>query len=232
MRRTRRRRFLAQEEELALIARAQAGDEQAVLRLVGSQQSYIAKLAKQWRIGSVGLDLEDLIEYGILGLLKAIRRYDPSHLVEGTGRPHRLNTFASRWITGEISLAIHQGMYTIRPRRDSYIQEHVILSLDEPMGCEDRSLIEVLPDPLQFEEGVLLRHTVAQALASMPNRRWAGLIRMRFGLDGKAPRAYHEMGKAYGICTNHARGETLRALKWLRKYASLKEATLQMEERR
>lgn len=77
----------------ALIAAAQAGDRQAADRLVRQNGGLVTHIAM--RFLSRGYDAEDLIAIGNMGLLKAIRTFDPS-------RACAFSTYAVPLIFGEI----------------------------------------------------------------------------------------------------------------------------------
>jgi RNA polymerase sigma-32 factor len=84
---------LTREEEQALARAARDGDRQAADRLVCSSLRYVIKLAGQYR--GYGLRPSDLVEEGILGLLEAVKRFDPD-------RNLRLMTYASHWVRAYI----------------------------------------------------------------------------------------------------------------------------------
>lgn len=85
--------LLSADEERKLLERASGGDAAAVEQLVESNQRLVMSLAlKYFTAGMTGdLDLLDLVQYGNLGLLEAIQRWDPRKKV-------RLSTYATWWI--------------------------------------------------------------------------------------------------------------------------------------
>lgn len=86
--------MLSQEEETALAIRLQKdGDLAAAKQLVLSHARYVVRVAKGYM--GYGLSLNDLIQEGNIGLMKAVRRFDPTMGV-------RLVTFAVHWIKSEI----------------------------------------------------------------------------------------------------------------------------------
>ncbi|MBL8668748.1 MAG: sigma-70 family RNA polymerase sigma factor [Rhodospirillales bacterium] len=92
--------LLAPAEEKELARRAEAGDEEALRRLVTSHLRFVIAIARRYR--GWGLPMNELIQQGALGLVQAVRRFDPERGV-------RLSTYA---------------MWSIR----SAIQEHVLHS--------------------------------------------------------------------------------------------------------
>ena len=86
--------FLSAEEERDLATRFRRDDDlEAAWRLVTSHLRYVAKVARGYR--GYGLPQEDLIQEGNIGLMKAVKRFDPNVGV-------RLVSFAMHWIRAEI----------------------------------------------------------------------------------------------------------------------------------
>ena len=86
--------MLSTEEECALAIRLrESNDIEAARKLVLTHLRFVAKVAKNY-IG-YGLALADLIQEGNVGLMKAVKRFDPSMGV-------RLVSFAVHWIKAEI----------------------------------------------------------------------------------------------------------------------------------
>jgi RNA polymerase sigma-32 factor len=86
--------FLTQEEEYQLATLYQAeGDLQAAQKLVLAHLRYVVRVARGYR--GYGLPLADLIQEGAIGLMKAVKRFDPTIGV-------RLVSFAVHWIKAEI----------------------------------------------------------------------------------------------------------------------------------
>lgn len=87
--------LLTQEEEYSLAVRLQKdGDLAAAKNLILSHLRYVARVAKGYL--GYGLPLADLIQEGNIGLMKAVRRFNPEMNV-------RLVTFAMHWIKAEIN---------------------------------------------------------------------------------------------------------------------------------
>lgn len=86
--------LLSQAEEYELANQLQKNNDlNAAKQLVLSQARYVVKIAKGYL--GYGLPLGDLIQEGNIGLMKAVKRFDPSVGV-------RLVTFAVHWIKSEI----------------------------------------------------------------------------------------------------------------------------------
>lgn len=86
--------LLSAEEEHALATRYQKeGDLLAAQQLVLSHLRYVVRIARSY--SGYGLNVSDLIQEGTIGLMKAVKRFDPQIGV-------RLVSFAVHWIKSEI----------------------------------------------------------------------------------------------------------------------------------
>lgn len=86
--------LLSLEEERALALKLQQeNDLDAAKRLVLAHLRYVVKISKNYQ--GYGLPLADLIQEGNIGLMKAVKRFDPQVGV-------RLVTFALHWIKAEL----------------------------------------------------------------------------------------------------------------------------------
>lgn len=81
------------ETERQLAADWRAGDPDAGRRLVEASLPFVIRIAREYR--RWGVPLEDLVQQGNLGLLKAADKYDPA-------KECRLVTYAAYWIRAEI----------------------------------------------------------------------------------------------------------------------------------
>src|SRR5829696_3555331 len=90
-------RILSREEEAALSARIQEGDQAAWEELVRCNLRLVVSIARRY-VGR-GLDFADLIQEGNLGLMRAARGFDATF---GT----KFSTYATWWIKQAIARAI------------------------------------------------------------------------------------------------------------------------------
>ncbi|HEY1957514.1 MAG TPA: sigma-70 family RNA polymerase sigma factor [Polyangiaceae bacterium] len=84
---------LSRETERELALRVQAGDRDAVRRIVEACLPFVVSIAIEYR--RWGVPLEDVIQQGNVGLLRAVAKFDPS-------KECRLATYAAYWIRAEI----------------------------------------------------------------------------------------------------------------------------------
>ncbi len=77
------------EEERELARRAGAGDATAEEKLIASHLGFVVRIAKAYR--RTGVPMPDLVQEGMVGLVQAVRRFNPDKDV-------RLTTYAAWWI--------------------------------------------------------------------------------------------------------------------------------------
>jgi RNA polymerase primary sigma factor len=97
--------LLSAEEERTLAAAIARGDADAHARMAHANLRLVVAIARQY-LGS-GLDLDDLIGEGNLGLLRAVAEFDP-------GRGVRFGTYAAWWIRQAIRAALTDTAWTVR----------------------------------------------------------------------------------------------------------------------
>jgi RNA polymerase sigma-32 factor len=85
--------YLTPDEERDLVLRSAAGDQAAAERLVASHLRVVVKIARSY--GRFGLPVNELIQEGTVGLIQAVRKFNPD-----SGA--RLGTYAMWWIRASI----------------------------------------------------------------------------------------------------------------------------------
>ena len=97
---------LGVEEEKALVhAWVEQGDVNAAKKLVYAHLRYVVSVARGF--ATYGLPMADLVSEGTVGLMKAVKRFDPQHGV-------RLVTFAMHWVKSEICEYISRNIKLVR----------------------------------------------------------------------------------------------------------------------
>lgn len=97
--------LLTADEEKKFARRAQRGDESARQRMIESNLRLVVKIARRYI--NRGLPLLDLIEEGNLGLIHAVKKFDPE-------RGFRFSTYATWWIRQNIERAIMNQSGAVR----------------------------------------------------------------------------------------------------------------------
>jgi RNA polymerase sigma factor (sigma-70 family) len=99
---------LSHEETVALVRKAQSGESSAEDQLVKANTGLVKTIArKAWPRARGGLELDDLISEGFIGLIVAIRKFQPE-------RGNRLSTVATWWIWQSVQRAIDSQASLVR----------------------------------------------------------------------------------------------------------------------
>ena len=192
------------EEERLTLEALEQGDEAARQRLVEHNLRLVVYIAR--RFESTGINLEDLISIGTIGLIKAIETYKLDKKI-------RLATYASRCIENEILMHIRKTA-----------SQKAEVSLDEPinMDCDGNELL--LCDILGTEEDLIFRpleedvdlRVLRQALQELPGRE-REIILMRFGLEGRKELTQKEVAQKMGISQSYISRLEKRIMQRLKK---------------
>ena len=190
-------------EQQALDALEQ-GKEEARQLLVEHNLRLVVYIAR--RFENTGVNLEDLISIGTIGLIKGVNTYRSDKKI-------RLATYASRCIENEILMHIRK-----------ISNQRTEVSLDEPinMDCDGNELL--LSDILGTEEDMILRPleddvdlcVLRQALKELPERE-RELILMRFGLEGRKEQTQKEVAQKMGISQSYISRLEKRIMQRLKK---------------
>ena len=180
---------LSPEEEQSCV-RAARESEAARNRLIEHNLRLVVFIARKFE--NTGVQAEDLISIGTIGLIKAVNTFDPEKKI-------KLATYASRCIENEILMYL---------RRSCKLKLEV--SLDEPLNV-DWDGNELLLSDILGTDG----EEVSRDLEDEVDRRllWAALgrldprerriVELRFGLGEQPPRTQKQVADAMGISQSY-----------------------------
>ena len=182
---------LTKEEEAKLLCRLKEGDEAARDELIERNLRLVVHIARKYK--AHGRDLDDLIQIGSLGLIKAVSTYE-----EGRGKSFA--SYAGRCVENEILMSIRAE----RKRRGE-------VSLEEPVGVDRDGNELTLADVLGSDEDAVFGETERRisaerlrcAVDALPDERERGIMILRFGLDGGEPLPQREVGRLMGISRSY-----------------------------
>jgi len=191
-------------EEAALVERMLAGDRQAATRLVEHNLRLVAHIAKKY--AQSGVDQDDLISVGSLGLVKAVQTFRPE--------AGKLTAYASRCIENEMLMALRAN----RKNRN-------VLSLAESLGQDgegnDIPLGELLgtePDLVPgAAETAIESGRAVRLIDETLDPREAEVVRLRYGLADGEPWPQHRVAGRLGISRSYVSRIEKKALEKLRR---------------
>ena len=195
---------LSRQEEGELIARLGEGDQRARAELIEHNLRLVVYIAR--RFENTGINLEDLISIGTIGLMKAIGTYRLDKKI-------KLATYASRCIENEILMYIRKTA-----------NQKTEVSLDEPinMDCDGNELL--LSDILGTEEDMIFRpleedadRAVLRQAIRLLSPREQEIVFLRYGLEGRKELTQKEVAQEMGISQSYISRLEKRILLRLRK---------------
>ena len=192
-----------QEEQDALELLEQ-GNEEAKQVLIERNLRLVVFIAR--RFENTGVNLEDLISIGTIGLIKAIGTYRRDRNI-------KLATYASRCIENEILMYIRK----IANQKNE-------VSLDEPINMDYDGNELLLSDILGTDEDIIMRPLeddvdlclLRQAVKDLPERE-RDIVQMRFGLNGVQELTQKEVAQKMGISQSYISRLEKRIMQRLKK---------------
>ena len=181
---------MSREEEAEYIERLADGDPAARQALTEHNLRLVVYIAR--RFENTGINIEDLISIGTIGLIKAINTYKPEKNI-------KLATYASRCIENEVLMYLRK-----------ISGQKMEVSFDEPLNTDWDGNELLLSDVLGTDADTVMRpleedvdkKLLTEAVERLPERE-KSIILMRFGLGGGRERTQKEVADMMGISQSY-----------------------------
>lgn len=177
-------------EEAKYVSLAEKGDEDAKNKLIEHNLRLVVYIAK--RFDNTGIDMEELISIGSMGLIKAVKNYNSDKNI-------KLATFASRCIENEILMYLRK-MVKVKSE----------VSLDEPLNVDWEGNQMVLSDVLGTDSEMVYKDIesrveteILMELFSKLSKRDKTIVGMRYGLFGMEERTQKEIADMMNISQSY-----------------------------
>ena len=199
---------LSKEAEEFYLVMAGDGDLMARDKLIEHNLRLVVFLAKKYE--NTGVDLEDLVSIGTIGLIKGIKTYSIDKNI-------KLATYASRCIDNEILMYLRKNkkIKTEISFEDSlsFDGEGNELHLEDVLGTE----FDIVTKPLEdaYEKRIMLEEI------NKLSTRDKEIMVLRYGLDGNDEMTQKDVAELLGISQSYIsriEKKTIRRLKGLIKY--------------
>ncbi len=194
---------LTREEEECVFRDLQRGSAAARETLIVHNLRLVVYIARKFETS--GINIEDLISIGSIGLIKAVNTFCPDKNI-------KLATYASRCIENEILMFL---------RKSSQYRGEI--SIDEPLNVDWDGNELLLSDILGTDEDIVNRgieweaerEMIRCAVESLPDRE-REIMEMRFGLRGGRERTQKEVADRIGISQSYISRLEKKIIKKLR----------------
>jgi len=205
---------LTREEEYELRRRAKKGDQTAVRILAQANLPFVVAVARKFASRSGRLD--DLIQEGNVGLMKAIEHFDSKKNV-------RFATYAVWWIRAYITRYLKDNRSHVRGGEHERLSMSDF-SLDTPLDDEaDTTYMDRLEDAGPTPDATFLAlerdEEVSQALLRVKRRLGdLGWDILQERLTQDKPRTLEELGERWGVSRERVRQVELKTKSFLARY--------------
>ena len=181
---------LTKEEELKYVELSIKGDIEARNILIERNLRLVVFLSKKYE--NTGVDLEDLVSIGTIGLIKGVNTYKMDKNI-------KLATYVSRCIDNEILMFLRKnkrrkGEVSFEDSL-SYDSEGNELHLEDILGTDDN----IVTRPIEEELEKKILYTELKNL----NNRDKEIMTMRYGLLGKKEMTQKEVAESLGISQSY-----------------------------
>ncbi|MCI5880043.1 MAG: RNA polymerase sporulation sigma factor SigK [Bacillales bacterium] len=199
---------LTKEEETELVLKSMEGSSEAKNKLIEHNLRLVVFLSKKYE--STGIDLEDLVSIGTIGLIKGVNTYKLDKNI-------KLATYASRCIDNEILMYLRKnkrrkGEVSFEDSL-SFDAEGNELHLEDILGTDDdivtKDLVHEVEKKLLYEE------------ISKLNKRDKEIMVLRYGLYDNEELTQKDVASLLGISQSYIsriEKKVIKRLKYLSKY--------------
>ena len=192
---------LTREQETTLARAAQAGDQKAVNALIEANLRFVIQVARQYQ--GMGLELEDLIAFGNIGLFEAVERFNPDKGV-------KFITFAVWYIRAELQKALNDYSRVVRiPSHKTGTEEQYVKSIHTPVGDDDNK--ETYADRYLAADSTKsardtadLRFDLQRALGQLKPKQREAISRF-YGIGLEYPQCMDQIAEEMGVTNERAR---------------------------
>lgn len=181
---------LGEDEEAEAIAKMAQGDEEAKNKLVEHNLRLVVYIAK--RFDNTGIDMDELISVGTMGLIKAVKSYNSDKKI-------KLATYASRCIENEILMFLRK---TVKLKSE--------ISLEEPLNVDWEGNQLVLSDVLGTDGDMIYKdmetrveNDILRSLYEKLDERDKEIVGMRYGLYGREEKTQKEIADMMNISQSY-----------------------------
>ena len=195
---------LSAEEEAEAIERMSNGDEEAKNKLIEHNLRLVVYIAQ--RFDNTGIDIEELISVGTMGLIKAVKSYNLDKKI-------KLATYASRCIENEILMYLRK-MVKLKSE----------VSLEEPLNVDKEGNKLVLSDVLGTDGDMIykdaearIENDILRNLYEKLDPRDKEIVGLRYGLYGMEEKTQKEIADMMNISQSYISRLEKRILSRLRK---------------
>lgn len=195
---------LSAKREAELLAKKEAGDEDAKNQLIEHNLRLVAHIVKKYY--TTGCDQDDLISIGTIGLIKAVNTFKSDKKI-------RLATYAARCIENEILMHFRNIKKSLQ---DVYISDPI----DTDKNGNTLTLIDIIADESNIEDEIDTKMKIQKLrviLNGTLNERELQIINMRYGLGGEKELTQREIAAKLGISRSYVSRIETAALEKLRK---------------
>lgn len=199
-------RYLTRERELDLIEKAQKNNKEALDELINSNLWCVVHIVQRYYLNA---GIEDHIQNGNLGLLKALTSYSPTKRFQN-GKPARFRTYAASWVWKHISQNLPKEIKLAKR----------ILSLDEKIADDETlNLKSNLQTDIKTQEEIDLTDEKRYAikLLNYLNERERKVMEMRYGIGYNKAHSLREIGDQFNLTRERIRQIEGKALRKLRE---------------